>query len=286
MKESTAKHTPFLSRELISGGVAGGLTKFTLAPLDIVKIRLQLQSHLTKKRSILSIARWIFKTEGVRGFWGGNVAGTLLWVIYGSLQFQLNALFKRHTQLPVFLYSGLSAVVGTMVTYPLDVARTQFAMQGLHKQFPSYASFLTHHLALGPASLFRGMGSGLLQVGGYMGLTFSFYEALNRISGSGISPSFLGASMSGFLSGGLGKLIVYPLDTVKRRMQCQSMGQESSVGKIVRYSSPVQCLTTMVRQEGPLSLFKGASPALLKASFSSSLLFAIYESTHKLLGPP
>ncbi|KNC47174.1 uncharacterized protein AMSG_03602 [Thecamonas trahens ATCC 50062] len=57
-------------------------------------------------------------------------------------------------------------------------------------------------------------------------------------------------------------LVMYPLDVVKTRLQLQV----SKAGSEVAYSGVVDCLTKIVRAEGPLALYRGiASPILAEA---------------------
>lgn len=77
---------PKASDVLIAGGIAGVVTWASIFPLDVIKTRLQTQSHLlddpqrpllgqetlsTKKRSSWSIARDIARSEGISGFYRG-----------------------------------------------------------------------------------------------------------------------------------------------------------------------------------------------------------------------
>lgn len=71
------------------------------APLDVLKIRLQLQQlhnplYSSASQALLDITR----SEGVRSLWKGNLCATYLWVSYGAVQFGLydgmKARLRRH----------------------------------------------------------------------------------------------------------------------------------------------------------------------------------------------
>ena len=77
--------------------------------------------------------------------------------------------------------------------------------------------------------LYSGLGATLIGVVPYMGLNFALYGVFHRIY-SDINGKYLGhkegfgigsSAICGALSGGLSKLIAYPLDTLKRRFQAQ-----------------------------------------------------------------
>lgn len=85
-----------ISRTL-SGAVAGLLSRIVSAPLDVLKIRFQLQdSGRPKYTSVSQAVRNIIKEEGFRGLWKGNIPATYLWVSYSAFQFMCYGEIKRH----------------------------------------------------------------------------------------------------------------------------------------------------------------------------------------------
>ncbi|KAJ3049948.1 mitochondrial thiamine pyrophosphate transporter [Rhizophlyctis rosea] len=80
-----------------SGAIAGMISRFFIAPLDIVKIRFQLQPDTlrgtiprrqdSKYRGIIQSARLIAREEGIRGLWKGNLSAEYLYLTYGAVQF-------------------------------------------------------------------------------------------------------------------------------------------------------------------------------------------------------
>src|SRR3954469_15696439 len=74
--------------------------RFVIAPLDVVKIRLQLQTHSLSDplshrdlkgspiyKGILPTLKHILREEGVAGLWKGNIPAELMYVAYGAIQF-------------------------------------------------------------------------------------------------------------------------------------------------------------------------------------------------------
>ena len=79
---------------------------------------------------------------------------------------------------------------------------------------------------------------------------------------------------------GASKLIVYPLDTVKRRMQAsvlQSTLGEGGVGTVLKYRGIMDCLSLTIKGEGISGLYKGVGPTLLKSCVSTAITFVAYE---------
>jgi hypothetical protein len=74
--------------DAVAGGVAGFCARMCTAPLDVIKIRFQLQSDIEVKYvSMRDAFSKIGREEGVRAFWKGNYSATLLWVNYTCIQF-------------------------------------------------------------------------------------------------------------------------------------------------------------------------------------------------------
>jgi solute carrier family 25 thiamine pyrophosphate transporter 19 len=133
------------------------IPRFLIAPFDVVKIRLQLQSHGTGSlkgavvegptyNGILGTARTIVQQEGVTGLWKGNVPAEVLYMTYSLTQFlSYQRLHRLMANTPVEFSDSFKAVtagataggIATTVTYPWDLLRTRFAAQGREKVFRS-----------------------------------------------------------------------------------------------------------------------------------------------------
>ena len=82
-----------------AGASAGFFTRLLTAPLDLLKIRLQLtpnkkpppslKTPAPGSPSINTMLTTIHKNEGIPGFFKGNVAATYLWVTYAAIQFTI-----------------------------------------------------------------------------------------------------------------------------------------------------------------------------------------------------
>ena len=74
----------------------------------------------------------------------------------------------------------------------------------------------------------------------------------------------------GSVAGILGKIIEYPFDTVKVRLQSQSASLP------LRYIGPLDCLRQSITRDGFLSLYRGISAPLIGAAVETSSLFLSY----------
>lgn len=174
----------------VSGAIAGVISRFVIAPIDVLKIRLQLQPNGvgTKYRNMAQACRLIIKEEGVVGLWKGNTSAEYLYLTYGAIQFYAfhelmqNASLYLHyvpKDSHTFLAGALTGIVATTVTYPLDLLRTRFAVQGDDQQriYRSIVGAIRDILAReGPYGFFRGLTPSLLQVAPQMGLIFESHR--------------------------------------------------------------------------------------------------------------
>ncbi|CAK0741604.1 hypothetical protein CVIRNUC_001337 [Coccomyxa viridis] len=141
--QESLRGLPTFAKELLAGGVAGGLAKTMVAPLERVKILFQTGSM--KGRGIGETLVHIVQQEGVTGLFRGNGASVLRIVPYAALHFgayehyrqvlveAAAAMSKRSVSTYVVppsldLVAGSAAgATAVMVTYPLDLVRTRLA---------------------------------------------------------------------------------------------------------------------------------------------------------------
>ena len=91
---------------------------------------------------------------------------------------------------------------------------------------------------------------------------------------SGSADHFICGSAAGFFA----KLIVYPLDVVKKRLQIQGFEEaRQTFGVVRKYNGIFHCIYVSFRDEGAKFMFKGLSPSLLKSSTVAGINFCVYE---------
>lgn len=307
------KHTNYPHwHNAVAGGIAGAGSRVATAPLDLIRIRRQLSPRTVTYPSESILTSWIniVRNEGgITALFRGNVAAINLWIGYSAVQFALynhvKAVIKRndpgdryHTATTFF--SGAVAGLGaTLTTYPFDVMRTAFAARGLmqkshHVPFsslvePDYRTIRQAPAIEPPKTLlefavqvysnkglsgfYAGCGPAAIQIIPYMGLNFMIYDFLTR----GDRRVALSA-YAGSISGAVSKIVIYPIDTVKRRLQAQSFFVSERY-----YRNASHCISSIAKEEGLMGFYKGAFPSVLKTTISSGLTFALFRSTKNLL---
>jgi solute carrier family 25 (mitochondrial thiamine pyrophosphate transporter), member 19 len=125
----------------IAGGLAGLTSRFAIAPLDVIKIRLQLQSRPGSiYQGAIHAGKTIVANEGLTALWKGNVPAELLYVSYSMVQFLAYReahVFLEKVEFPSryrsFIAGATAGTCASLITYPLDLLRTRFAAQGTEK---------------------------------------------------------------------------------------------------------------------------------------------------------
>jgi len=284
-----------LTNSFWSGVLGGMTTRVAICPLDVIKIRFQLQANQTgsqlKYNSIPQAAKLILREEGVTAFWKGHTPAQMLSIIYGGVQFMSFQYFTQvvHKMYPtednilakssVHLACGsLAGSVGSVCAHPVDVLRTRFAAQKEPKTYTSVfgatKGILTNE---GWRAFFKGLTPSLVQVAPQTGVSFASYSLLSNIWLNTISDhNSFSHFFCGAFSGLISKTVIYPMDLIKKRLQVQGFG-ESTVSNVVRYKSVRHCAQIIYKTEGLRGFYKGWTAAALKSCLTVGLIFFTYE---------
>lgn len=308
MTESKAPYPGW--HDFVAGAVAGAGARVLTHPLDLIRIRRQLAATWTSHHSpTASTTIWqdfvgVVQNEGgIRGLFRGTVAGLNLWVSYTAVQFYAYGFTKKYFETSVFpdnnsptlvaFCSGASAgVTATVTTYPLDLCRTIFAAKGASSAIATGGGVETSSSSKAPKNTrefatylyqrrgWRGFYAGcaptVVQVVPYLGCSFAIYDGLTRGDRNvGLS------AYAGSIAGATSKTLVYPMDTVKKRMQSQAFFGNPQQQR--QYASILDCVTTIYRVEGPSAFYNGLVPSVLKTALAAGFSFAFFRSTKNLL---
>ncbi|KAK2759171.1 hypothetical protein FQN54_003271 [Arachnomyces sp. PD_36] len=203
--------------------------------------------------------------------------------IWMSYRYYEQKLTENTPQLGYFLAGGMAGVVSRTATAPLDrlkvylIAQTsvqESATTAVKAGAPLKAAGnagrtlveATKELwrAGGIRSLFAGNGLNVVKVMPESAIKFGAYEASKRafarLEGHGDPKQLLPSSQ--FLSGGFGGMVsqcfVYPLDTLKFRMQCETVQGGLHGNQLIASTA-----RKMWKQNGALSFFRGLPLGLI-----------------------
>ncbi|XP_041660578.1 solute carrier family 25 member 47-A [Cheilinus undulatus] len=177
-----------------------------------------------------------------------------------------------------FVSGSFAGACGVAVGYPLDTVKVRIQTQ---KQFTGIwqcaaATFSQE----GVHGFFKGMSLPLTTITMTSSVVFGTYrnclQCLSQARGA-CPNTKLDVFLSG-LAGGIAQIsVMSPGDMVKVRLQCQT---ESKRGRAnspkPKYSGPIHCLLSIVKEEGIRGLYRGALPLMLRDGPSYATYFLTY----------
>lgn len=300
-----------LFQSAIAGGASGAITRAIAQPLDVIKIRFQLQlepikhGSNSKYNSVPQAVCSIVKEEGMLALWSGHIPAQFLSISYGVIQF---GVYEKLTQLcqrsdPHFFINnkhwinftngGVGATVATIASFPFDTIRTRLIAEQKNKK--AYKGFLDAFTTMikgeGVTALYKGLVPTLSQIAPHAGIQFATYKLfsdniLNNIHyfqrqdtiSSVVESTLIANLIAGSLAGFVAKTAIYPFDLVKKRMQIQGFQQHrTGFGRQMYCTGLLDCVKLTIVEEGFLALFKGYLPSIYKAVMVSALHFAVYD---------
>jgi solute carrier family 25 (mitochondrial thiamine pyrophosphate transporter), member 19 len=134
----------------------------------------------------------------------------------------------------------------------------------------------------GITGYYRGIVTSLFQIAPYMGILFGTYEATRT---SFVMTNTFSPRTSDFLAGGLAGIVskcsVFPLDTIRKRLQVQGPTRERYIHKdIPLYTQGIlHCAKAIVQKEGLRGLYKGLGVALLKSGPSAAVTLWVFDGS-------
>jgi solute carrier family 25 (mitochondrial phosphate transporter), member 23/24/25/41 len=273
---------------LAAGGVAGAVSRTATAPIDRVKMLLQVQD--TRARLPISVALRRMAAEGtLKAYFKGNGTNVVKIAPETALKLTMNDVFKRivaedpdEITPPQRMAAGAAAgATAQSVIYPLELVRTRLVVcpAGTYRGIADCARKVASQEGL--KAFYRGMVPSMLGILPYAGVDITTFELLKERlieDYDGFPPAhmILGAGM---LSSSIAQFASYPLALVRTRLQAQGIG-----GRPVKYKGMMDVLTKTVKNEGFFGLYKGSMTNLLKIAPASGCSWFVFEEMKLALG--
>ena len=178
-------------------------------------------------------------------------------------------------------------VAVTLASCPFGIRRTIFVSKAKNppKSLIDYTSRMLQQNNV--RGLYAGILPAVVQIIPYMGINFALYEKLvNTIDDhDNNDKKAINPAMAGFISGGSSKLLVYPLDTIKKRLQAQAFQTTMSdnLSSNLKYKGMIDCFVTIAKEEGIGAFYRGLVPTVLKSMVGTSVVFGVYSFTKNAL---
>lgn len=278
-------------RHLAAGGVAGGVSRTCTAPLDRLKVFLQVQPS---KQKIADCLQTMVKEGGVAGLWRGNAMNVLKIAPESAIKFaayeQIKRLIKGDSKEALSIYErffagAIAGGVSQTIIYPLEVLKTRLALRktGQYNSIADAAYKIYVHE--GVKAFYRGYIPNILGIIPYAGIDLAVYETLKKkyfktYGTDEQPPGFWTLLACGSASSTLGQMCSYPLALIRTRLQAQVV--HASLDPTSATMSGV--FRTIVQKEGIFGLYRGITPNFIKAIPAVSISYVTYEYTSQLLG--
>lgn len=293
-------------RDASAGGASAAIARTIVAPIDRVKLLLQLQ-HAQKTiaveeryTGIVDCFTRVVKEQGPVSLWRGNVVNVARIGPQQALNFACKDFYKRLGKAPTpaearahpwkafawnLFAGGAAGATSLAVIYPLDFARTRLATdigrtQGT-REFNGLFDVVRQILKSdGPIGFYRGFASSLQGIILYRAAYFGLFDTATAL----IQPDK--QKLNFFVAWGIGQVTVvsaglasYPWDTVRRRMMMQSGRGD------VLYRNTWHCWRRVYSEEGGIRAFyKGALSNIFRG-MGSALVLAFYSEFAKHFAP-
>jgi len=280
----------------VAGGLAGVVSKTLSSPLHVISIRMATNSIVSKAvtpggvwgvigRSILGI----YKKDGMGGFFCGNFTNAMSSAPGKAIDFFSYAALKNHftkgecepNDAQRFVAGAIAGMCSDAILYPLELVSTRIAAGDKYKAvIPTIRTIMAEE---GIKGFYSGLGSALIGVVPYAGVSFAAYDMFSTnyrkwagVETAGILPTFC----CGLASGWLASTLSFPLYNVTIRLQAQGA---STVAGQVMYTGMMDAFRKILAQQGIKGLYLGYVPASLKMIPMSGASFTTYELVKQYL---
>ncbi|XP_033640452.1 mitochondrial folate transporter/carrier-like [Asterias rubens] len=290
-----------LKYEHLLAGISGGiLSTLVLHPLDLIKVRFQVNDGNVGRpryQSIYDAFQSIIRQNGWRGLyqgvtpniWGAGASWGFYFFFYNAIKAYMED-GRTGTLGPVnhMTAAAESGVMTLLITNPIWVTKTRLCLQyeGIGRNTTGKYNGMLDALAKiykfeGVRGLYKGLVPGLFGVS-HGALQFMAYEELKKIrstfSSDPTSNQKLG-SLEYIVCAALSKMFAvittYPYQVVRSRLQDQHQS----------YDGVYDTIRQTFRRERFLGFYKGLVPNLLRVVPACCITFVVYEKVTSVLVP-
>jgi len=278
-------------KRLLSGAMAGAVSRTCTAPLDRLKVMMQVHATNKNRMGIISTFKSILDEGGARSFWRGNGVNVVKIAPETSIKFLAYEKMKgvirekrNEETCPThrFLAGACAGAISQTAVYPLEVVKTRLAIRKTGQYTGVFDCIHKLLVNEGPRCFFKGYVPNLVGIIPYAGIDLCVYETFKnqylKRYGNSKEPGTPLIIFSGCLSTTCGQFASYPFALVRTKMQAQV--KKNDAHKLGMFSM----LGTIARTEGLFGLYRGLGPNIMKVIPAVSISYVVYEKMRIKLG--
>eukprot|EP00055_Hartaetosiga_balthica_P008778 m.33711 g.33711 ORF g.33711 m.33711 type:complete len:305 (-) comp6468_c1_seq1:164-1078(-) len=283
---------------LVFGAIASSFAEIVTMPIDVVKVRLQMQGAdgTTQYSGMFNAGIKTARKEGISALWKGLPPALVRQTFYGGLRYGLYAPIRNivggntstNEKIPFhlkFVSGGLSGALAAFFANPTDLMKVRLQVDGMKGSPPKYRGmahcFRTILKEEGVLGLWKGAGPTMGRATVLAAVELSSYDEIKkRLKEHNIikEKSASGVLISSLTSGLLCAITSNPFDVVKSRVMGQPVGPD---GKGLLFRGMTDCFVKSIRNEGFFSLYKGFFPNWGRLGPRAVLCFVIMEALNE-----
>ncbi|KAF5284056.1 hypothetical protein FQR65_LT13605 [Abscondita terminalis] len=286
-------------KDFLAGGISAAISKTVVAPIERVKLLLQVQAvskqiaEDKRYKGMIDCFIRIPKEQGFTSFWRGNLANVIRYFPTQALNFAFKDIYQKmflegiDKKKQFFKYfmgnlasGGAAGATSLCFVYPLDYARTRLAADvggGKDRIYTGLMDCLVKTMKSdGIIGLYRGFVVSVQGIIIYRATYFGCFDTAKGMLPDPKTTPFLVTFAIAQAVTTFAGVTSYPFDTVRRRMMMQS-GQKETL-----YKNTADCWIKIYKQEGAIAFFRGSLSNIIRG-MGGALVLVLYDELKDLL---
>lgn len=278
-------------KQLSAGAMAGAVSRTGTAPLDRMKVFMQVHSSKSNKISLVGGFKQMLKEGGPTSLWRGNGINVLKIAPETAIKFMAYEQYKKllssepgkvktHER---FMAGSLAGATAQTAIYPMEVLKTRLTLRKTGQYSGMFDCAKKILQREGVKAFYKGYIPNIIGIIPYAGIDLAVYESLknlwlSRYCKDTANPGILVLLGCGTISSTCGQLASYPLALIRTRMQAQASIEGSE-------QLPMNLMVKkIVENEGFFGLYRGILPNFMKVIPAVSISYVVYEYMRSGLG--
>ncbi|KAL5712842.1 hypothetical protein ACHQM5_014969 [Ranunculus cassubicifolius] len=274
-----------------SSGISVAAATAITHPLDVLKVRLQMQL-VGQKGPLMGMGKFaseILKSEGPRALYLGLMPALMRSVTYGGLRIGLYEPSKYVSEwafgssnILLKVASGaFSGAVATALTNPMEVLKVRLQMNSNSGRGGAIRELQRIISEEGFKALWKGVGAAMTRAAALTASQMATYDESKRalLRLTPLDEGFHLHLISSIIAGTVSTLVTAPVDMVKTRLMMQRGSRSAGI-----YKNGFDCAYKVIRSEGPLALYKGGFMIFARLGPQTTITFLVCEKLRELSG--